>query len=116
MKKQFSARQGDIFIELVNEIPTNLKKKESNIIAVGESQNHAHAIFGEAEILEAENGDMFLSVTEETQLKHILMQSGIATETWTKEHKEITVAPGKYKVTIQRQYNPYEKAIEQVRD
>jgi hypothetical protein len=114
-KKPFQARQGDVFLEKITSIPEGAEVKKDNIVAVGESQNHAHAVFGQVEILEKGN-DIFLSVKEDSELRHILMANGISTENWTKEHTEIKLQPGCYKVTLQRQYDPYEKAIVAVRD
>jgi hypothetical protein len=114
--KTIQFRQGDVFIEMISELPKKLKKKEDNVVAIGESMNHAHAIFGKAEVLTDDSGELYLSVDEETQLKHILLENGVATERWTEEHKEISLKPGRYKVTIQQQYNPYEKMIEKVKD
>jgi hypothetical protein len=108
-------RQGDVFIEAITAIPAEAKAKESNIIAIGESMNHAHAMFGKATILE-HGDDIYLNVEQESQLRHILMEAGVATEKWTEEHQDITLQPGAYKVTLQRQYDPYAKAVERVLD
>jgi len=115
MKNKNQFRQGDVFIEKINELPSGLKKKKDNIVAVGESMNHAHAMFGEVDVLE-KSEEVFLDVREEAELKHILLEAGIATENWTKEHHPVTLKPGKYKVIQQQQYDPYKKAAERVRD
>jgi hypothetical protein len=117
MKKenQFQARQGDVFVEKVESIPAGAIAKKDNIVAVGESQNHAHAMFGKHEILE-KDGEIYISVKEEAELKHILLERGVSTDKWTNEHHSVKLSPGNYKVTLQQQFDPYAKKIVQVRD
>ncbi len=115
MKNKNQFRQGDVLIERIDELPGNTKKKKNTIVAVGESMNHAHAMFGEVDVLE-KGEEVFLDVREESELKHILLEAGIATDNWTKEHHPVKLKPGKYKVVQQQQYDPYKKAAERVRD
>ncbi len=102
-------RQGDVFIEECS-IPTGTTKKKDKLLVEGEASNHAH--YASCDVLEDEVGNMYLNSKGEISIKHLLMDSG----QWTKEHHDIVLPPGGYKVTIQRCYNPYKKAIEQVKD
>ncbi len=107
-------RQGDVLIQQIDSIPESIKVKQ-NIVAIGESMDHAHVITGDADVLEF-NNELYIDARHETELKHLMISNGIVSSNWTKEHHSIPLPAGKYKVTLQRQYNPYEKAIERVRD
>lgn len=85
-------RHGDVILQKVSEIKgTKLKHL---VLAEGEVTGHAHRITeGEAELYEHE-GTLYLSVKEGgASLTH-------------EEHKEIKLPEGKYKITIQREYEP----------
>lgn len=97
-------------LESIAQIPSGLDKAKSNILAYGESSGHCHMIEG-AEVLE-KNGEIYLTVEQEADLKHVLETSGI----WTGEHKDIKIPAGNYILRRQQEYNPYEKAIQQVAD
>jgi len=94
----------------------NAKKLETRIIARGEVSNHAHAVVGDAALYELD-GSIIVDVYGEAAIKHILeseFQNG--NEVWTKEHTDIKLDKGQYKFVQQVEYNPYEAAIQQVRD
>lgn len=109
--------QGDVAFETIAALPDGLKKRNiaklgDSILARGEFSDHAHFATGEVEVLDAEDGTMYLDVKGEAEIQHLLESSGV----WTKEHKPLKLTPGYYKVELQNQYNPYAKAIERVRD
>lgn len=109
-------RQGDVLLESVDSIPAGAKKRSlksynDRLLVRGESANHAHYATGEVDVLEKDE-DLYLDVFSDAQLKHLLISSGV----WTKEHKPIELDLGKYRVIRQREYNPYEKAMQQVQD
>lgn len=112
MKKQpIQFRQGDLLFEQITKLPINLKKAKNNILALGETSGHGHQAF-DCEVMEDEKGEKYLTVEEEAAIRHLLVESGV----WTKEHKEVTLPKGKYRVIQQNEYNPYLKAIQKVRD
>ena len=96
-------RQGDVLIERIDALPKELKKvaREGGrvILAHGEVTGHAHAIAApNADLYSAvDAGDVtFLEIREaEVALQH-------------DEHATITLAPGSYRVTRQREYSPEE--------
>ena len=96
MKKLY--RQGDVLIRLIDSLPAQkASKRENGILAYGEVTGHAHKIedLAKAEVLEIENG-IFLQVgAEGVRIVH-------------DEHGPITLDPGNYEVTIQREYTPAE--------
>ncbi len=114
-------RQGDVLIQKIDTaIPTEATivplDKGRVVLAYGEVTGHSHAIadvdstseWGEAfckpelkSTLYEWNGDRLLQIKQITALKH-------------EEHAPITLEPGNYKVTIQKEYSP--AAIRNVTD
>lgn len=104
MQKQY--RQGDVFIERVEEIPENLtpiKREHGHVIlAHGEVTGHFHGIKNRVAMFYSnEAGERFLDLSKPCDLTH-------------QEHATITIPPGKYRVIQQREYTPAE--IRSVRD
>ena len=104
-------RQGDVLLEQINSIPEKTKKVSNKLLAEGEASNHGHFIEGDTDVLEKDD-DLYLAVKKPSTLKHLLIDTGI----WAEEHKDIKVAPGKYKVIRQVEYDPYEKMALRVQD
>jgi hypothetical protein len=96
----------------------DLLKRESRIIARGEQSNHSHIITGECEIWEDDN-EIFIKAGKNCAIKHLLesifVEQGV--ERWTGEHTDIALTEGETYMYVQQvEYNPYEKAIRNVRD
>lgn len=115
MKKQLF-RQGDVLIERIAEIPKSAKRRKDTvggriILAHGEATGHHHSIdMRDADWWKAPNEapgkdqlaqEQFINVKRPTQLEH-------------QEHAPISLQPGKYRVTRQREYSP--EAIRNVAD
>jgi hypothetical protein len=93
-------RHGDLLIEKTN-IPKGCKKRKSSIILDGEVTGHAHRlnngiIFEKGELV-------YLRVVDKATVTH-------------EEHSTITLPAGDYQVIRQREYRPYDRAAEFVRD
>lgn len=110
MKTIRQYRQGDVLIELVDEIPTDAKacKIEGDVIlAWGEVTGHAHRLAPEKVKPFAKGGvwspvaERFITALEGAALTH-------------EEHGTIAIAPGNYRVVQQREYTP--EAIRNVAD
>ena len=93
-------RQGDVLVAAVNNIPDGLVEVPRDngrlVLAYGEATGHAHVVDGEAVLLAADVAEMedrFLHVEREAQLVH-------------DEHSALTLPPGDYRVTRQREYAP----------
>ncbi len=100
MKNQ-QYRHGDLLIESVNSIPEKAKERNTNIILDGEVTGHAHRLIGGAVM---DVGDQaYLSVPKTATVVH-------------EEHNTITLPAGDYVVVRQREYRPYDRAAEFVRD
>jgi hypothetical protein len=97
-------RQGDVLITKVDEIAESNTKVSVPfedgrvILAHGEATGHAHVIETEGEVLFRardlkEMTDRFLTIEKEALVVH-------------DEHDTITLEPGDYKITRQREYAP----------
>lgn len=93
-------RQGDVLITRIARLPEGLNERQSKIILAGEVTGHAHRLV-EGRILEGARGALFLEVLQHTQVVH-------------EEHNSLTLEPGYYQITRQREYMP--EAIRDVED
>lgn len=94
-------RHGDLLLEKVNEIPAEAKLLKTKVLARGEATGHSHRVKG-GKVYQL-GKVMFLETEVEVPLVH-------------EEHKTIKIPAGDYKITRQREYDPYEKTIRQVQD
>lgn len=102
------ARQGDVWMERVDRIPEKAKKQNSGpvILAHGEVTGHSHRVLNWEDVTSYvdENGDIFISSTKDIEVVH-------------DEHGPITLPPGEYCVTRQREYDAFaERKERQVLD
>lgn len=93
----FQARQGDIFFQAVNKLPSKgLKKKTDNILAYGEVTGHSHQIttaISDCESFVDEQGDIFIRSATEIKVGH-------------DEHSTITLPANQWIcVSRQREYD-----------
>ena len=95
------------------------KQRLQRIVARGETSNHCHVVTGDVDITE-EDGSTIITVNENSNasLKHLLEKeyAETGTEIWTKEHEDISLKPGKYKIIQQTEYNPIDKMVVKVTD
>ena len=95
--KPVMIRQGDVLLVPVDEIPTESRRQRRRgriVLAEGEATGHAHAILErDAETFTTSDGNRFLLTKSRAQLIH-------------EEHAPLDVAPGAYRVVIQREYVP----------
>lgn len=98
-------RQGDVFLSRVSRAPVGqpvAAEAGRLVLARGEATGHHHSVPAAAATLVLdEGGVMFLTVEELTAMEH-------------QEHAPITLEPGIYRVTRQREYSP--AAIRNVAD
>lgn len=105
----FQARQGDIFFEEIKELPQNLKKYDSNILAYGEMTGHSHQIItpsmSELDSYVDEDGDIFVRSTQsEIKIGH-------------DEHDIVTLPKNQWhRISRQREYDPVLERQRQVAD
>lgn len=93
----------------------NQKERIQRIIARGEHSNHCHVITGEVEF--TPDGLLIVGEDSNAVLKHLLETDWMeGRETWTGEHKDISLQPGTYEYVPQMVYDPLSKRIEAARD
>ena len=98
MSLQF--RQGDVFLMKLDELPSDAVAVQANdggriVLAYGEVTGHAHAIDARCAQMYMQGDSVLLAVKESVPLVH-------------EEHSPITLEPGIYRVTRQREYTPAE--------
>ena len=102
-------QQGDVLFFAVDTLPEGLKPKESThpglaIFAFGEATGHHHsAVAAGVELYEDGQGGLWCRVAADTEVRH-------------QEHKPVTLAPGNYRVSIVREYDPFAAEIRRVMD
>lgn len=104
-----TARQGDVLIERVNELPIGLSKAPRDhigrlVLALGETSGHGHTI--------REPNVTGLRLAGSEDIDYIEVGGSGATllheyeSGQHAEHAPISLPPGTYKVTRQREYSP----------
>tara|TARA_A100001037_G_scaffold281794_1_gene285814 strand:- start:500 stop:859 length:360 start_codon:yes stop_codon:yes gene_type:complete len=109
-------RHGDLLITRINAVPHSAISIPGKVIAKGEVTGHKHRLVGQAtvRVLEgSENGtkdtimkrvkngsinifpELYFSASEDVKLVH-------------QEHKTLELPSGSYKVTKEREFNPFE--------
>ncbi len=95
------------------------EERKNRIVARGEHSNHCHVIVGNDVTIERDaTGNILIEVGNSgAVIRHLLEDAwNNGTETWTKEHDDIQVDPGKYKYVPQLEYHPYTEGINKVKD
>lgn len=89
-------RQGDYLLERVDEIPEGAVEEKRDhglaIIGYGEVTGHHHSFVEPTATIRTIEMLRFIDAPKGVEIKH-------------QEHKPITLPPGQYKITQQRQYN-----------
>ena len=90
-------RQGDVLLVPVDAVPASAKPVARDrgrvVLAYGEATGHAHAIVSSAATQLQDDIQRYLRLTAGATLQH-------------EEHGPIAIAPGTYRVVIQREYVP----------
>jgi len=98
-------RHGDLLLKRIEKLPEQLTKLDHQVLAHGES-GHRHLLVAEPEcqvdLFTDPEGRMFFG-TSGAKLTH-------------EEHKTITIEPGIYFVEHEREFDPFQDVIRQVRD
>lgn len=95
-------RQGDVFLESINEIPKETKEKDK-ILAYGEATGHHHRFENnEARVFIDNSGNQYCQLEEQSELIH-------------EEHDNIKIPKGNWIVRKQREYDVSE-GVRQVMD
>jgi hypothetical protein len=120
---QFNAHQGDVQFHSISNLPAGTKKIEKTFFAKSEKSGHAHALCGDYDLFETENGSRFIVVgTDGATLNHTGYKNLIP-EYWDRnevlpvaDHKPTILPAGIYHVGIQRRVNPFKSVWEKIKD
>lgn len=115
--------QGDTQWFEIDSIPKNSKKIEKQFIAASERSGSFHALFGNYDMYEFEDG-FVIDAKEECvinhSLKEVLENTGVslneAKVLEKKDHRHSVLPKGIYFVGIQQKFNPLQGLKEKVRD
>jgi len=122
--KNLSFHQGDVQFFGIEELPKSIKKVTKQYIAASERSGSFHALFGNYDIYEFEDGGFVIEAHDECILNHSLQSElqglGITMDkpvvTTKKDHRHTVVPPGKYYVDIQTRFDPLENVKKRVID
>jgi hypothetical protein len=114
--KRPQALHGDVIIEKIKSLPKDfeeMEKLEDDCLAYGEATGHSHKLFRmmdpelptavSFDLRIAKDGTRYLHVENKTELRH-------------QEHDPRVIPPGDYKISIQREFDPFEKLTRKVTD
>lgn len=114
--------QGDTQWYKIAEVPKNAKKVEKQFIAASERSGSFHALFGNYDMYEVEDG-FVLDVKDECILNHSLQEElkkikGMedALVLPKKDHRHSVIPAGIYAVGIQNRFDPLENVKKKVID
>lgn len=116
--------QGDVQFFTLSNLPKGIKKIEKRFIAASERSGSFHALFGNYDIYEFEDGGFVIDAHEECILNHSLQSElkglGVTLDkamiTAKKDHRHTVVPAGKYFVGIQTRFDPLANAKKNVAD
>ena len=118
----FKAHQGDVQIFSIDSIPSNAKKKPKTFFAKSEKSGHCHALCGDYDLYEVENGHIIAVGCDGATLNHTGIQE-LTEEYWDKnqvkkvaDHKPTIIPQGIYFVGIQRKADPFSGVFNRVID
>lgn len=112
-------RHGDVIIKSINEeIPANAKPSRDPqdgrmILAYGEVTGHAHAVVGDADLLEVPQEMVERGISE---IEKYLEVHSDGAQVVHEEHATIELPPGRYAIVRQREYTSADMAPRYVAD
>lgn len=114
--------QGDVQIFEIDKVPSKAKKIAKTFFAKSEKSGHAHALCGDYELYEADNGHYIVVGSDGATLNHT-GYANLTPEYWNKnqvmpiaDHKPTLLQQGTYFVGIQRRKKPFSKVWEKSKD
>jgi hypothetical protein len=122
MKTKINGHAGDVQFKMIDKLPKNTKEVENTPLAYGETSGHIHILTGDVKMFESGGKRFAIIGNGKARLQHILegnLKPFCMTEVKelpAADHKSILLPPGTYEFGIQKQFNPFEKVFEQVKD
>ena len=115
-----TGHQGDVQIFTIDSIPSNAKKVSKQFIAASEKSGHVHALTGDYDMYETEDG-FIMDCHEDCILNHTSKE--LLNDKWDKpvklpqkEHRHSALKKGLYIVGIQNRFDPMENVKKKVVD
>jgi len=119
---KFAGHQGDVQLLSIDSVPSDAKRIAKTFIAKSEKSGHAHAMCGDYELFELEQGFVIKVGHDGCTLNHTGYQN-LTEEYWDKnqvmpvaDHKPTILKEGVYFVGIQQRKKHFSKVWEKVRD
>jgi len=114
--------QGDTQWYSINEIPKNAKLVNKQFIASSEKTGNVHALSGDYDMYEYEDG-FVIDVKEKNVILNHTAITELNNKTWNepqvlpeRDHRHSVIKKGLYFVGIQRKFNPLSKMMEKIKD
>lgn len=114
--------QGDVQVFGISEIPKEAKPLPKQFIAKSEKSGHCHALCGDYEMFEVENGHVVAVGSDGATMNHTRHEN-LTQEYWDKnealqvaDHKPTSIPKGIYFVGIQRKADPFAGVFNRVID
>jgi len=119
-----SGHTGDVELFSIDTLPENVKRINNQPVALGEKSDHAHIITGDVELFQDDKGDFYAKTgkgkawSQHTFYSKITDSMYDATEpVEVADHLPCELLPETiYHIGIQKQFDPYEKVWNKVRD
>lgn len=119
---QFAFHQGDVQGYSLDSVPENARPVKKQFIAKSEKSGHAHALCGDYEMYEVENGHVVKVGSDGATLNHTGVQN-LTEEYWDKnealqvaDHNPTSIPQGIYFIGIQRKADPFAGVFKRVID
>lgn len=102
-------RHGETLLIPIDAVPSEAKEiYNGNKYIVSHSESgHHHIAVGNVTVFEGLNATMFLRVNQPSKLEHLKSFD---------KHETKDLFEGDFEIRIKKQYNPFEKVLERVRD
>jgi hypothetical protein len=119
--KNKNAHQGDTQWYQIDSVPKNAKKIEKNYVAHSERSGSVHALFGNYDMYEVEDG-FVVDAKEDCILNHSLKSIveahsvDVAEVIQHKDHRHTIIPKGIHFVGIQQRFDPLKGIKEKVKD
>jgi len=114
--------QGDTQWFAIDAVPENAKLCKKQFIAASEKSGNVHALSGNYDMYEYEDG-FVIDVKDDCAMLNHTAISELNEKTWNnpqvlppRDHRSSEIKKGVYFVGIQRRFNPLSKLMEKVKD
>lgn len=100
-------RHGEIILLPVNKLPKGKRSQHTNYIVGHSETGHHHVLESKTKFDIVEAVQLYLDIKEPAKI--------VQKKSYDR-HKDLTIAPGKYKVIYKNEYDPFQQVIRRVVD